>query len=201
MIVQSKHTARWLALGAGLFFTGFAQAQNADPAPAYAVQAQVLQTIPVLVRERVPYEECTAMPQQGQQCRTLYRVHERVQSYEVTYLYQGQQHTTQMAYDPGATVQILPPQTQGHYSSQLDAENATVQPARKSYGSAPPTGSTHSIEYRSPQPDIPVGIDLHAPLHTQPHRPHHPQRPGQAVPPGQRPMPPVAHPLPRPTGQ
>lgn len=191
MSTKNQSILRLLTVGFGLFLHLTTSAQD-GAIPAGAVHAKVIQTTPILVRERLPHEECVALPQERQQCRTTYRVHERTQGYEVTYLYQGRQYTTEMAYDPGATVLILPPRAQNSYSSQSDPENASVQPGRKSYGSAPVGDSTLSIEYRDPQPDIPIVLDLHAPLNARPGQPH--RRPTPAAPPGQRPGHPAGQP-------
>lgn len=83
---------------------------------------------------------------------------EVAQGYEVTYEYRGRRFTTELPYDPGPTVVVQPPRATQQYSSQPNHE--TVHPGRKSYGSAPVAGRTESIEYRSPQPDIPIVLDL-----------------------------------------
>ena len=96
--------------------------------------------------------------QQRQRCRTTTVQQEVAQGYEVTYEYRGRRFTTELPYDPGPTVVVQPPRATQQYSSQPNHE--TVHPGRKSYGSAPVAGRTESIEYRSPQPDIPIVLDL-----------------------------------------
>ncbi len=97
---------------------------------------------------------------------------EVAQGYEVTYEYRGRRFTTELPYDPGPTVVVQPPRATQQYSSQPNHE--TVHPGRKSYGSAPVAGRTESIEYRSPQPDIPIVLDF---AHRAHHRPRHHTRP------------------------
>lgn len=191
MPLKNKSTPRLLGLGLALFCLQSASAQNTVPVQG-AVSAAVVQATPIVVYDDLPHEECIDLPQQRQHCRTTYVQQERVQGYEVTYTYQGKNYTTELAYDPGATVLILPPQSQRSYSSQPGAHGAAIQPGRKSYGSAPPGAQTHSIEYRSPQPDIPIVVDLHAPLGYTPGLPSRPPMPPDASP-SHRPPPPSGY--------
>ena len=185
---KNKSAQRSLPLVATLFLYLNATAQTSAP-PAGAVPAAVVQVVPIVVYDRLPQETCTDLPQQRQHCRTTYVRQERVQGYEVTYTHQGRLHTTELAYDPGATVLILPPHGQRSYSSQAADPGDGVQPGRKRYGSAPAGADTHSIEYRSTQPDIPIVLDLHAPIQV----PGLPQP--NATPPAGR-QPPSQHPSP-----
>ena len=128
----------------------------AQPAPTEL--AEVISVVPILVQEAVPQEDCIDLPQQRQRCRTTTVQQEVAQGYEVTYEYRGRRFTTELPYVPGPTVVVQPPRATQQYSSQPNHE--TVHPGRKSYGSAPVAGRTESIEYRSPQPDIPIVLDL-----------------------------------------
>lgn len=120
--------------------------------------AEVIAVVPILVQESVPQEDCIDLPQQRQRCQTYTVQQEVAQGYEVTYEYRGRRFTTELPYDPGPTVVVQPPRANAPYRSQPDT--ATVQPGRKSYGSAPVAGRTQSIEYRDVQPDIPIVLDL-----------------------------------------
>ena len=131
------------------------------PAWAQPVQtelAEVISVVPITVLESVPQEDCIDLPQQRQRCRTTTVQQEVPQGYEVTYEYRGRRHTTELPYDPGPTVVVQPPRASHQYGSAPASTN--VQPGRKSYGSAPAAGGTESIEYRSPQQDIPIVVDV-----------------------------------------
>ncbi len=143
-----------LLCAAALALCGAASAQP----PTGTETAQVLQVTPIVVQEVVPAEDCTDLPQKRQRCRTRSTVHEVEQGFEVVYEYRGQRYTTELAYDPGTTVQVQRAPSSSYRSGA--AEGAAVQPGRKSYGSAPVAGGADSIEYRSPEPDIPIVVDV-----------------------------------------
>ena len=128
-------------------------------------QAKVVQVHTLTEQETLPHEHCQPLPQGQERCRISQRTVERVRAYQVTYEYQGQLYSGELPYHPGEWVSIsLPEPGQRSYGSQRQA-NAPLQPGRKSYGSAPSTGaSTSAIEYHSPQPDIPILVDLRGPL-------------------------------------
>lgn len=148
-----------LLCAAALALCGAASAQT--PTGTGTETAQVLQVTPIVVQETVPTEDCTDLPQQRQRCRTTRMLEERIQGYSVTYRHRGRTHTVELPYDPGPTVQVqtAPGNSQGkQYGSRPDVP--TVRPGSKSYGSAPAAGGADSIEYHSPQPDIPIVVDV-----------------------------------------
>lgn len=144
---------------------------SAQPHHAATEQARVVDVRALTERETLPQEVCQPLGAGGQErCRIHQRTTERIRAYHVTYEYQGQWHSGELSYHPGEWVTIALPapahSPRSHSSQRSDSGlNASLQPGRKHYGSAPATGSsTTAIEYRSPQPEIPILVDLRATL-------------------------------------
>ena len=96
----------------------------------------------------------------------------RTLGYDVTYEYAGRRYTTRLDHDPGPWMPISV-QPQGRYSSNPAGAAQFVGP-NGTYQSAPAGGVvTESITYSSPQPAIPVIVDIGG----YPQRPPHGHRP------------------------
>ena len=96
----------------------------------------------------------------------------RTVGYDVTYEYAGRRYTTRLDHDPGPWMPIRV-QPEGRYSSNPGAAAQFVGPSG-TYQSAPAGGVvTESITYSSPQPAIPVIVDIGG----YPQRPPHGHRP------------------------
>lgn len=106
----------------------------------------------------------------------------RTVAYDVTYEYAGRRYTTRMDHDPGRWMPVNV-QPAGSYSSAPVQQNGAFAGPSGYYSSAPSGITvTDSISYESPQPQMPIVVDVNV-------DPRYPGYPSYAPPPQWRPQP------------